>query len=362
MSTAPPYPSERPADRTGRAARSAGAPPGSADRGPAGRLATWAYVLRTTNLPEGGELDPVSKWLVATRASVLPMTFFAAGIGGVLAAAAHPVDLWLLAVCTLGLMLAHVSNNLMNDWFDTRGGVDTPGYARTQYAPHPLLSGIVTEREMLRAILLVNALDLCIALYLGWVRGPLVLAFALAGFAISYFYVAPPLRLKHHGLGEPSVLVIWGPLMTAGSYFIASGELPAWVWLASLPYGLLVMAVLFGKHIDKLEADSAKGIHTLPVLLGATQARRATQALIAGFFATSVLFVAAGILTPWVLLSFLAVARVRKVWRVFDEPAPSEPPRNYPLWPLWYVAAAFVMIRQVGTLFVLGLLISALLT
>jgi len=324
---------------------------------PPSRLAIWVEALRTTNVPPGVSLDPVAKWLVVTRASVLPMTLMAAGIGGALALADHSIDVWLFALCTLGLVLAHVSNNLMNDFFDTRSGVDTPGYARTEYAPHPLLSGLVSERELLLALAVVNALDLAIALYLTWARGPLVLVFAFAGFAISFFYVAPPLRFKHHGLGEPSVFVIWGPLMVGGSYYVASGELAAAPFWASLPYGLLVMCVLFGKHIDKHDADAAKHIHTLPVLLGAERARQATRAMIAGFFVVVLVEVALGVLSPWTLAVFLGLPRTRRVWRAFSEPPPDEPPKGYPLWPLWYVAAAFVLIRRVGLLLVAGLLL-----
>ena len=52
-------------------------------------------------------------------------------------------------------------------------------------------------------------------------------AFALAGLFISVFYVAPPLKLKHHGLGEPGVFVVWGPLMIGGTYYVTAGTLPA---------------------------------------------------------------------------------------------------------------------------------------
>ena len=65
------------------------------------------------------------------------------------------------------------------------------------------------------------------------------------------------------------MFVVWGPLMVGGTYYVTNGEIPAWVWAASLPYAILVTTVLIGKHVDKLEHDSRKGIYTLPVLLGA---------------------------------------------------------------------------------------------
>ena len=322
-------------------------------------LSNWIEAMQTTNLREGIEPDPISRWLLITRASVIPMTFFSAAIGGLLAVPSGRASLGLWALCTLGLVLAHAANNMVNDYFDLEGGVDTPDYARAQYAPHPILSGMISKRGLVGAILLVNALDVAIGGVLIWARGWMTLAFAFAGFFISFFYVAPPLRLKHHGLGEPSVFVVWGPLMIAGTYFVTTGQSPAWVWLASIPYGLLVMTVLFGKHIDKYDADADKGIHTLPVWLGPRRARRVAQGLMLGFYAAVVAQVLAGVLGVWTLLVLASVPRAVQVLGLYSRPRPEKPPENYPVWPLWYVSAAFVLTRQAGALFALGLVANA---
>lgn len=323
-------------------------------------VSNWIDAFQTTNLPEGVEPDPVSKWIVLTRASVFPMTFFAGAIGGMLAIPSGRADLGPWALATLGLLLAHASNNLMNDYFDLESGTDTPDYARALYAPHPVLSGWVTLPQLLRAILLVNVLAVAIALYLTWLRGWPAAAFACAGFFISFFYTAPPLRLKYHGLGEPAVFLIWGPLMIGGTYFITTGTLPGWVWAASLPYGLLVTSVLFGKHIDKIELDAAKNIHTLPVLLGEPLARRVNQVLMIGFFASIVGMVLAGTLGIFSLAVLIAVPRLIQVLGIYSRPKPDAPPENYPVWPLWFVSAAFVLTRSAGGLLALGLLLDAI--
>lgn len=319
----------------------------------------WITALQTTNLPAGVEADPVSRWLIMTRASVFPMTFFAAAIGGLLAVPSGNAAFGPWALAAIGLLLAHACNNLMNDYFDMESGVDTPDYARALYAPHPVLSGWISKRKLLFAVALVNAGGVAVALYLTWLRGWGAAGFAIAGFFLSVFYVAPPLRLKHHGLGEPSVFVIWGPLMIAGTYFITSGELPSWVWAASLPYGLVVTTVLFGKHIDKIDLDMAKGIHTLPVLLGDRLARRTNQGLMLGFFAGVIALVATGVLGVWTLLVLGALPRLRKTLAFYNRPKPAEAPRGYTGWPLWYVGAAFVLTREAGALFALGLVLNA---
>jgi 1,4-dihydroxy-2-naphthoate octaprenyltransferase len=323
-------------------------------------VSNWIEAMQTTNIPEGVEPDPVSKWLVLTRASVIPMTLVSGAIGGLLAVHSGRAELvpWLLA--SFGLVLAHACNNLMNDYYDMESGVDTPEYARALYAPHPVLSGWVTTPELLRAIMVVNGLGVAVALYLTWLRGWPAAAFALSGFFLSYFYVAPPLRLKHHGLGEPSVFLIWGPLMIAGTYFITTATLPGWVWAASLPYGMLVTTVLFGKHIDKIELDGAKGIHTMPVLLGEQLARRLNQVMLVGFFVWVVGMVLTGVLGIFSLAVLGAVPRLLQVLRIYNEPKPAAPPENYPIWPLWFVGAAFVVTRLAGGLLVAGMLLDAL--
>ena len=163
----------------------------------------------------------------------------------------------------------------MNDLTDTDVGLDTDAYPRALYAPHPLLSGLVTKRQLVGAILAIQVADLVIMLVLFSQRGWPVVAFALTGLFLSYAYTAPPLRLKKIGLGEPDVFLTWGPLMVAGTYFSAVGELPWQVWVASVPYGLLCTTVLMGKHLDKIPYDAPTGTRTLPVLLGEPRARTA---------------------------------------------------------------------------------------
>ena len=325
-------------------------------------VGNWAEVIRTQNLSSDKEMDAVSRWLLITRASVFPMTLTSALVGGLLALAGPtPVALYWLyfAEALVGVLLAHAANNMINDYFDLAGGVDSDDYVRGQYAPHPILSGLISKGGLVTAIALVNLVDLAILVHLTSVWGWPVAAFALSGLFISVFYVAPPLKLKHRGLGEPGVFIVWGPLMIAGTFFVSTGQLPPWVWAASIPYAILVTTVLFGKHVDKLPADTARGIHTLPVILGDERARWISQVLMVSFFVTVGLLVLTGTFGVWTLLSFGAVPRLLKVIKVFGQPPPESAPPGYPIWPLWYVAWAFTLTRLAGGLLILGLIANA---
>jgi 1,4-dihydroxy-2-naphthoate octaprenyltransferase len=55
--------------------------------------------------------------------------------------------------------------------------------------------------------------------------------------------------------------------------------------------------------------------------------------------------VLAGELGVWVLLVLLAIPRLIPVLKAFSQPRPSEPPPDYPFWPLWFVSLAFVHTR-----------------
>jgi 1,4-dihydroxy-2-naphthoate octaprenyltransferase len=320
----------------------------------------WGEILRTQNLSPDREIDTVSRWLLITRASVIPMTITSAAIGGLLAMRAPETSWICFTLAFVGLVLAHAANNMINDYFDMESGVDNDEYVRIKYAPHPVLSGLVSKAGLILAIAVVNLLDLGILVYLTEVRGWPVAAFALLGLFISVFYAAPPLEFKRHGLGEPGVFLVWGPLMIGGTYFVTTGDFAPWVLVASLPYAILVSAVLIGKHVDKFEADSAKGIHTLPVILGKERSLFLNQLLMISFFLFVLCLVLVGTLGVWTLLVFAAVPKLWNTLKVYHRPPPEAPPEDYPLWPLWYVAWAFLVTRRAGGLFVLGLLLDAI--
>jgi len=315
----------------------------------------WLYVLATTN-PPAGRVDPVSRWLVLTRAGVLPMTLVAAAVAGLLARYRGAEVRWVFfALSAVGLVLAHIANNLMNDLFDLEVGTDTEDYPRNLYSPHPVLSGMITKRGLAVSALTVNAICLAIMVYLAVERGWPVVAFAVGGFALSAAYTAPPLRLKKRGLGEPTVIAVWGPLMVGGTYYAATGTIPGAVALASLPYAVLCTTVLMGKHIDKLPWDAPKGIKTLPVRLGEALARRVTQSMFVAFYALVIALVVVSVLPAATLLVVLSLPRLRPIWRAFDEPKPEVCPVPNPVWPLWFAPHAFLLTRRAGGLLVLGL-------
>jgi 1,4-dihydroxy-2-naphthoate octaprenyltransferase len=177
---------------------------------------------------------------------------------------------------------------------------------------------------------------------------------------ISLFYTAWPLKLKYRGLGELGVFLVWGPLMIGGTFFVACGTLPPWIWAACLPYALAVTTVVMGKHLDKLPYDKPRGVRTLAVILGEVSTNRLVRGMMIAFYLISLGLVLAGIVSVWVLLVLLSIPRLLRVWKIYSQPKPATPPEGHTVWPLWFVAWAFYWVKLAGTLFVVGIVLGAI--
>jgi 1,4-dihydroxy-2-naphthoate polyprenyltransferase len=318
----------------------------------------WAKALRIIpkiDKAEWDRLDIISRWLISTRAAVLIMTFFSATIAGILAFAAGKFNLLYYVLLVIGLVFAHATNNLLNDLTDYDRGVDRDNYFRTQYGPQALESGLMTRKQLLTYAAVTGLIALAAGAWLIAERGWLALALLGAGAFFVLFYTWP---LKYIGLGEIAVLLVWGPLMIGGGYFVITGQ---WDWnvaLAGLPYALGPTTVIFGKHIDKLKEDKAKGIHTLPVIIGEKAARYSVVAMLALQYLLVIALVISGFFTPAMLIVLFNLLQNRFVWGMFTRPKPETRPADDRLgWPMWFVSAVFIHNRTYGALFLLGLII-----
>jgi 1,4-dihydroxy-2-naphthoate octaprenyltransferase len=307
------------------------------------------------------DLDILSRWLIATRSAVILMTFTSAAFAGLLAFREGAFDWLLWALVTVGLCLAHATNNLINDLTDHWKGVDSDNLFRTQYGPQTVEEGFLSVPKLLAYIAVTGLAAAAAGAYLVVLRGETALLLMGLGVFFVLFYTWP---LKYIGLGEPAVLLVWGPLMVGGSYFIITGQWSNEVAVASIAYALGPTAVLFGKHIDKLAMDQTKKIRTLPVILGEKVSRYTVLLMLVAQFFVIAWLVATGFFTPVMLIALLAATRFRVVGPMFLAARPDEPPEEMPegVWPLYFVAAAFWYNRRFGALFLLGLILDIVVT
>jgi 1,4-dihydroxy-2-naphthoate octaprenyltransferase len=271
---------------------------------------------------------------------------------------AIPFIPWL--IITLGLFIAHGTNNLLNDYTDFSRGIDKDNYFRTQYGVHPLVQGFWDKKTQLRWFFVSGVLAFASGIFALWYTGfnPVVLGLFAIGIVTLLFYTYP---LKYIGVGELTIFLIWGPLFVGGVFYVLTGTWDWLVALAGVPFGLSVASINIGKHTDKLNDDKKKHVRTLPVLVGEKAARYVTMASVILAYAVIVYLVFwPHYFTPLLLIVFFAGKRALLLIAVLTKPRPIEPPKEWPAWPTWFSGFAFYHNRLFGGLFILGIIIDTI--
>jgi 1,4-dihydroxy-2-naphthoate octaprenyltransferase len=324
------------------------------------RKAIW-QLIKMDDKKEWDGLDVVSKWLIATRSAVTLVTVYSCVIAGILAWRDGHFSWVPWIIVTLGLFLAHGTNNLLNDYTDFKRGIDKDNYFRTQYGVHPLVQGFWTKPQQLRWFFASGLLATLAGVYTVFFTkfNPITIGMFAFGALVLLAYTYP---FKYWGLGELAIFLIWGPIIIGTVYFILSGS---WNWnvvLAGVPYGLGVASINIGKHIDKLEDDKKRGVGTFPVRAGEKTARFVDQAALVLIYAVILYLVfVPRYFTPAMLIVFFAFRHAWSSIKLLSRPRPAQAPQGYPAWPTWFSATTFSHNRQFGGLLILGLLIDALL-
>jgi 1,4-dihydroxy-2-naphthoate octaprenyltransferase len=305
-------------------------------------------------------LDPITRFLYASRSVILVISAQSAGIAGLLAATDRRFSVVPFLLVFVGYVVLHAISNLSNDYFGYRRGHDTADSPRRRYTLHPIASGAVSPRLLATGLVVLSAVVLAIAAYFVWLRGWPAVVLSVFGALCLYAYDAAPRALKELGLGEVAAFVVWGPLMIGGGYYVITGH---WSWqafVASVPTGLGVASILVGKHIDQRAFDTAHHQRTLPVVLGERGARGLNRTAVALMYAGTLVAIVWGALTPLALVVALALPRAVRALKVMAAPAPDAPPPGYVGWPLWYHRVCLVHNRLFGWLFLLGIALGAL--
>jgi 1,4-dihydroxy-2-naphthoate octaprenyltransferase len=317
-------------------------------------------VIPDVSKAEWDKLDVISRWLISSRAAVLIMTFLSAALAGMFALRDGAFQLLPWLALAFGLILAHAANNIFNDFTDYVRGVDKDNYFRTVYGTQPVASGLLTKRQHLTYFAVTGLLALLCGIYLlvinHWDFNIVILLASGAFFVL--FYTWP---LKYIALGEAAVLLVWGPLMIGGGYYVLAHRWDWTVMVASLPYVLGVTTVIFGKHIDKRAVDEQKRIFTLPVLVGERLARAAVLGLMVLPYVVVAYLVLTRFFTPVLAVVFLAVPELLRTAPALLREKPLTRPEGFPDgqggWPLYFAPLAFINNRAFGMWFLLGVVL-----
>ncbi len=329
------------------------------------RKASWE-LIKMDDKKEWDALDVISKWLIATRSAVTAVTVYSCIIAGALAWRDGYFSWLPWIILTIGLFIAHGTNNLLNDYTDFSRGVDKDNYFRTQYGVHPLVQNFWSKSVQIRWFIVSGVLATLsgiFALFYTNFNLSVITLFAF-GAVTLLFYTWP---FKYWGLGEFAIFLIWGPIMIASVYFVLAlgngGDLSnvLKVALAGVPFGLSVASINIGKHIDKMQDDKIKGVGTFPVRVGQTAARYVDIASIVLAYGVVIYLVATGYFSTFMLLILFAIQRALYAVFALSKPRPDAAPKGFEaFWPTWFSGFCFYHNRMFGGLFVVGILLDTL--
>lgn len=219
----------------------------------------------------------MKKWLIILRAYSWPASLVPVVLGSVIAWRAGAFSALDFLLTFTAALLVHSAANLANTYFDFKKGVDRAGTADDR----GLVDGLMRPRAMLLLALGLFAAGGALGLLLAFKNGvPALLWLGAAGFALAWFYTATGFAYKYRALGDLGIFFAFGPCIVAGTALIqARAFLPEALW-ASIPLGLLIVAILHANNMRDLQEDTRAGFSTLAGVLGPGRAKALYYALI----------------------------------------------------------------------------------
>jgi 1,4-dihydroxy-2-naphthoate polyprenyltransferase len=241
---------------------------------------------------------------MAARLRTLPAAVAPVLVGTALSWTDRDLRVGGFVAALVGAIFIQVGTNLSNDYSDARRGAD----AEDRLGPVRVTAGgLVPPRQVLVATYFSFGAAVLCGVYLIALAGPLLLAIGAASILAGVLYTGGPRPYGYEGLGEVFVFAFFGIVAVTGSYYVQAEELPWEAFVLAVPVGLLASAILVVNNVRDLETDRRAGKRTLAVRLGRERARALFVAMIVGAFLSAPLPWLTGSLSPWLLLSWLAL-------------------------------------------------------
>ncbi len=238
-----------------------------------------------------------------TSASILPILAVGAYFAGVGDGLFNILN---FVLCIFGVIIAHLSVNVLNDYFDFKDGTDQENndyFQQVSGGSRAIELGLITLAGTKKLGTILTIVALLIGGIILFSTNPAninaVLMITLIGLFLGYFYTAPPLRLvARRGLGELTIFLTFGPLITLGTAFaIFNGDLSmAQEHLMNclyigIPMGLLTTNILLINEFPDMKSDTKTNKNHLVVTFG-KKASRWIYLLILGLAAYTTLMLA----------------------------------------------------------------------
>jgi len=262
-------------------------------------------------------------WFAETRPHFLLLTPVCVFVG--IAVAVYESDslnALHLALALLGALLAHISVNVLNDYFDYRSGIDlktrrTPFSGGSGILPAGLLSPGKVYLFGIACLLAVAS----IGIYFIYEYRLEILPIGILGILVIYFYTthitkSTLLCAIAPGLG-------FGPLMVLGTYLTQTGDYTLAAVMASMVPGCLVSNLLLLNQFPDIEADMVASRRHLPIAVGRQNSAKVYAGLLSATYLWLIFSAAFELLPLTALLGLvtlpLGLKTVRGVLKYADD-------------------------------------------
>ncbi len=203
-----------------------------------------------------------------------------------------------------GALCLQIGANLANDVFDFERGADA---GERLGPPRATQSGFLSPAEVKLGMWTALALALAAGVYLTAVAGWIVIAIGGASIVGALIYTGGPWPVGYHALGDAFTFVFFGIVAVVGTYFVQAEAVAGFVWLAAIPVGCTVTAILVVNNLRDLAGDHAAGKTTLAVVLGERGTRIWYGALLGAACASTIALWLATRVEPWALLALASL-------------------------------------------------------
>jgi 1,4-dihydroxy-2-naphthoate octaprenyltransferase len=243
-------------------------------------------------------------WLLETRPQFLLLSVVLVLLGTAMSFHQGHIDWLKFILATLGLVLAHASVNILNDYFDYKSGIDlettqTPFSGGSGILPQGLMEPKDAYRFGVGCLLAALLIGVYLTVVSGWQLLPLV----IVGGVVIYFYTS---YLTKWLAGEIWAGLGLGTLPVLGAYFVQAGSYSTEALVASLAPGFLTANLLLLNEFPDFDADKKGGRYQIVIALGKRRACHLYAGLMAMTYLCIVAAVACKLAPPLTLIALLS--------------------------------------------------------
>lgn len=267
----------------------------------------------------------LKEWFMVTRPwgyalSIMPAALAVAYVFFENSVTPLDVNWWYGILAVIASPILQAGGNMMSDYYDYKNNVDRK---ETYGSSRMLVNKQFEPREVYWFSISMMVIGNIIGIYLLLNTSWHLLWIGLAGIIGSYFYFF----MKYRALGDLNIFIIYGQLISLGTYLVMTNALSWKMLLVAAAPGFLIVNVLHANNTRDIKHDGVAKIKTAAMLLGIKGSIIYYFAFTIGAYLLIVLCVIFGIQHWATLLIFISLPMALKLIKQMRT-ADKEKPEN----------------------------------